>query len=206
MRQLLLVNHISARSLLRSVCFALAVLCLPPMNVSSEPFDARGQQFIAFKSFGTFKKSPGKQPGEIILTSREIHSRIAWDELIASWNVEMPASAYLKIEARAIYPSHTTKWYVLGLWSGDPARHPRESVRRQKDADGNVDTDTLILREPTKCFQVRLTLGGAGREKPKLKFLGLSLTDTGAQRESLPPNRAAWGKTLAVPERSQMAY
>lgn len=189
-----------------SVIFGLVVCGFLSMNVSAKTSEARGQQFIAFKSFGTFKKSPGQQPGEIILTSREIHSRIAWDELIASWNVEIPASAYLKIEARAVYPDRTTKWYGLGLWSGDPALHPRESVRRQKDADGDVDTDTLILREPTKRFQVRLTMKGTGRERPKLKFLGLSLTDTGAQRKPLPPNRAAWGRTLDVPERSQMAY
>jgi len=118
----------------------------------------------------------------------------------------MPASACLKIEARAIYPDHATKWYIMGLWSGDPAQHPRESVRRQKDEDGNVDTDTLSLQQPAERFQLRLTLGGGEKEKPRLKFLSVSLFDSKAVRSPLPPNRKAWGKFVDVPERSQMAY
>jgi hypothetical protein len=176
------------------------------MSASGQAFDARGGQFITFKSFSSFKKSNGEHPGEVVLTSREIRARIAWDELIASWNAEMPASASLKIEVRAIYSTHTTKWYVMGLWSGDPERHPRESVRRQRDEDGDVRTDTLILKQPADRVQVRLTLSGEGKEKPKLKFLSLSLLDSKATPPPLLPNRAAWGKTLDVPERSQMAY
>ena len=176
------------------------------MTASSKTSDARGGQFIAFKSFSSFKKAAGERPGEFVLTSRKIRARIVWDELIASWNAEMPASAYLKIEVRAIHPTHTTKWYVMGLWSGDPARNPRESVRRQRDDDGDVKTDTLVITQPTDRVQVRLTLGGDGKEKPKLKFLSLSLLDSKALPSLLPPNRTAWGKTLDVPERSQMAY
>jgi hypothetical protein len=176
------------------------------MTAFSKSFDTRGVQFIAFKSFFSFKKSAGERPGEIVLTSRKIRARISWDELIASWNAEMPPSAYLRIEARAIYSNHTTKWYVMGLWSGDPARHPRESVRGQRDDDGDVKTDTLVLKRPTEQVQVRLTLGGEGKDRPKLKFLSLSLLDTKSTPTALPPNRAAWGKLLDVPERSQMAY
>ena len=99
------------------------------MKTYSSPADPRGIQFIGFDSFSKFTQSKGEQPGETILTSSEISTRIHWDELIASWNAEMPTNAYLKIEVRALYPDHSTKWYVMGLWSGDPAHHPRESVR-----------------------------------------------------------------------------
>lgn len=200
-----LFNTISKRSL---ACYWLTFssLLFVPMSTSSAPSDARGVQFIAFKSFSNFKKSKGEGPGEAVLTSPQVRVRIRWDELIASWNAEMPASAYLKIEARAIYPDHVTKWYTMGLWSGDPARHPRESVRRQKDADGNVDTDTLILNQSADQLQLRLTLGGDQKQQPKLKFLSVSLLDSKADRSPLSPNRKAWGKTIDVPERSQIAY
>jgi hypothetical protein len=39
-----------------------------------------------------------------------------------------------------------------------------------------------------------------------LKFLGLSLKDSRAEPPDLRPNRDAWGKTLPVPERSQLGY
>jgi hypothetical protein len=69
-----------------------------------------------------------------------------------------------------------------------------------------VDTDTLTLQQSAECFQLRLTLDGDAKEKPRLKFLSVSLLDSKAVRAPLPPNRKAWGKTIDVPERSQMAY
>jgi hypothetical protein len=175
------------------------------MRSNAEVLPARGIQFIPFNSLSAFKKSRGTN-GETIFTSREIHSRIPWNELIASWNADMPTNGYLRIEVRAIYEDRSTKWFTMGLWSGDPERHPRESVRRQKDDDGDVDTDTLALSKLAERVQVRVTLGTDRGRKPKLKFLSLSLLDSKAKSDPLPPNRAAWGKTIDVPERSQMAY
>jgi hypothetical protein len=186
------------------VLLAFSVLGFVPMNSKADSVDARGIQFIPFNSLSKFTKSVGAQSNETVLRSPEIATRVQWDELIVSWNAGMPADASLKIEARAIYPERATKWFAMGLWSGDPAKHPRESVRRQEDDDGNVDTDTLLLKRPAQRVQVRLTLGGS--RKPKIKFLGLSLLDSRARPKPLPPNRAAWGKTMDVPERSQMAY
>jgi len=175
-------------------------------TLASPAFDPRGHQFIGFTRFGAFEKSRGERVTEVILTSREIVSRIKWDQLVASWNAKMPPGTYLKIEVRAMYLDHATKYFTMGLWSENPERHPRESVRHQKDEDGDVSTDTLMLRAPCDRFQLRLTLGGENLDKPKLKLLGISLTDSKASVEPLPPNRLAWGRVLDVPERSQMAY
>jgi hypothetical protein len=196
-----------AMKLLRlTLSLASTLTLFAPMKSNSAPFSARGIQFIPFKSLASFTKSRDTNTDELLLTSHSIRTSIAWDELIASWNTELPTNAYLKVEARAIYPDRATKWYVMGLWSGDPARHPRESVRRQKDANGNVDTDTLELVQPARQLQLRATLGGGGLEKPKLKFLGVSLLASKGEPAILPPNQNAWGKLIDVPERSQMAY
>jgi len=183
-----------------------AACCLTLSSASSSPIDARGSQFIGFKSLSRFQKSPGAQAGETILVSRVIRSRIPFNQLIASWNSQTPEGAYLKVQARALYPSNSTKYYTLGLWSSDPARFPRESVPNQKDADGDVSTDTLILNHPADRVQLRLTLGGAESKLPTIKFLGLCLSDTNVAAPELPPNRTAWGRTIPVPERSQMNY
>jgi Peptidase_C39 like family len=200
------MNMNSARRVFRAISVAVATAGLVPMNSKSETLDARGAQFIPFKSFSRFTKSPGANPGEVVLTSPEIHSRIQWNELIASWNVEMPTNTYLKVEARAIYPDHATRFYTMGLWSADPAQHPRESVPNQKDTDADAFTDTLALNQPAERFQLRITLGGSARKKPKLKFLGVSLLNSKASPAPPSTNRAAWGKTIPVPERSQIAY
>ena len=196
----------NARPLRRRLGLLLATVCLALATTPASGLDARGGQFIGFKSFSAFEKSAGTHAGEIVLTSPEIVARIRWDELIASWNAETPDGAFLKIEARALYPAEPTKYYTMGLWSSNPARYPRESVLNQADADGNVETDTLILRRPCDRLQLRLTLGGDHSQQPKLKFLGLCLTDTKVTPPVLPSNAAALGRTLPVPKRSQMVY
>jgi len=175
-------------------------------TANASAFDARGGQFIGFKSFSAFKKTPGARAGESVLTSPEIVARINWNELIASWNAETPNAAYLRVEVRALHPAGPTKYYTMGLWAADTNRYPRESVLNQKDADGDVKTDTLLLKQPCDRLQIRLTLGGDEGQQPRLKFLGLDLTDTTSTPSALPSNPAALGKTFPVPERTQMAY
>ncbi len=189
-----------------TIFLALTLPFLAPMKSISAPVDPRGLQFIAFHSTAAFTQSCGTNADEIILTSPEIRTRIRWDELIASWNATTPAGTGLSVAVRAIYPDHATKWFTMGIWSSHPDRYPRTSVRRQKDSDGDVDTDTLSLKQPAERVQVRVTLTAAGRQKPKLKFLSLSLRDRTATPAPLPPDQKAWGKTIAVVERSQMAY
>jgi hypothetical protein len=167
---------------------------------------AGGRRFIGFSSFANFKQAAGSEPGETVLTSPMLEAGIDFNEAIASWNAELAHDSYLTIEARALYGETSTRYYKLGLWSTDPSRHPRQSVANQKDAEGDVSTDVLILRRPAKQVQIRVTVGGNVSATATLKFLGISLTDSSARGSELAPNRQAWGKLIEVPERSQMAY
>ena len=160
--------------------------------------------FVGLADFSQFAASPGTTPGDLVLTSPEIRARNDWDELIVSWNV--PAGVNLTVEARAVYPDYATKFYTLGRWSDDPARAPRESVTNQDDFDGAVLTDTLRVVRPGARVQLRLTVSGASAIPLPLKFLGLSFCDSRARAAERAPNRAAWGKTLPVPERIQSGY
>lgn len=160
--------------------------------------------FIGLKDFSNFTKTPGEK-GEIVLTSAEMTVPVKWDELIASWNV--PTNVYLKAEARAIYPDHTTKYYTLDMWSDQPSLHPRESVRRQRDKDGTVSTDTLEMARHGGKAQIRITLGSSGgAEVSQLHFLGLSFCNSEAPPTPQQPNHAAWGKVIDVPQRKQALY
>jgi peptidase C39-like protein len=186
--------------------FWMLFACFIAGSTALSQIDPRGSQFIGFHSFSNFKNTFGGRPGETVLTSPEIISCIAWNELVASWNMESSADSYLNIEARAIYPDRATKYYTMGLWSGDPSKHPRESVLNQKDDDGDVATDTLALKSPCGRFQLRVTLGTDKNAKPKPKFLGICLLNSETTPATLLPNRAAWAMLIPVPERSQMVY
>ena len=48
--------------------------------------------------------------------------------------------------------------------------------------------------------------GDPGKPAPELKSIGLSFYDTTVKVAALPPNKAAWGKILTVPEKSQNSY
>ena len=160
-------------------------------------------QLQLLTDFSGFQRQIVAASNEVVLMSPEIPPPNEWRSLVASWNVELPPDGHLKIEARGIYPDHTTKFYTLGLWSEDATRHPRESVVKQKDADGDVHTDTLVLNQPGPKLQLRLTLGGTA---PRLKLIALSFLDPKSAPLMLEPNRTAWGKSVLVPERSQVTY
>jgi hypothetical protein len=170
------------------------------------PSSHAGSSFISLTRFSGFAHAAGRAPGETVITSPEIDPQIAWDELVVSWNVR-DADVGLKVEACGIYADHRTRFYTLGRWAADNQHRPRESVNGQRDADGDVRTDTLVLVRPGAHLQLRLTFSGAGtRSSRLLKFLGLSFCDSRRQTSELPPNRGVWGKSLPVPERSQLEY
>jgi hypothetical protein len=145
-------------------------------------------------------------PHGAMLLSRLQSVPMAWNELVVSWNADVPPEASLKIEAQAVYPDHTTKFYTMGLWSRDSTQHPRGSVRHQGDDDGTVNDDTLVLTRPGADVRLKLTLAGSNDARFHLKFLGLSFLDNRAQPAPLRPRRAAWGKIIPTPELSQHSY
>lgn len=162
--------------------------------------------FLALTNFSSFQLSTNTA-GDVELLSEWIKSPCAWDELVMSWNALAPSGSGIKFEARAEPPGGRTKFYVLGLWSGDTAARRRESVNGQKDDHGDVSTDTLILRRVSERVQLRVTLlPDASRRLPELRHVGLSLVQRGATPREMPPDKLAWGRILAVPERSQLSY
>lgn len=176
------------------------------VNGAGSTIDSRGGQFMGFGHFSSFSKGDSGRPREIVLTSPVLLPRLAFNELIASWNMELPEGTYARVEARALYFSGPTKYYVLGLWSNDPSKHARESVPGQKDENGDVLTDTLVLTRPAERVQVRVILGSDSVERPRLKFLGLCLSGTNGNLSPLASKKEAWDTLIQVPERSQLDY
>ncbi|MEI9865482.1 MAG: C39 family peptidase [Limisphaerales bacterium] len=188
-----------------NVVLLLAVAILSGCKTAPAPAKDNFSRFVGMEKFSNFTRSRD-EIGETVLLSPKIGSPISWNNLIVSWNADAPPGTFLKIEACAISTNHTTKFYTLGNWSLDNKVFPRTSVRGQKDADGRVDTDTLILTQPADAAQIRITLGGTNGAQPSLKFLGVSFSNTKVSPVTRPPNHAAWGKIIATPEHSQHGH
>ena len=122
----------------------------------------------------------------------------AFTTLIPSWNAVTPAGSSLTLEVRAKQAVGWTRWYSFGSWM---SAEGRSSLNGQKDASGALNTDTLSLKSPATAYQYRATLHGP---------VQLSLLAFTTSREGRTPpatsDRAAWGKVLEVPQRSQMIY
>lgn len=136
-----------------------------------------------------------------------IETGFDWNEAIVSWNVGRSERAALKIEAQAVFPDRESRWFTVAEWTGDLHAGARHSVLEQSDADGKMDTDTLHLNAPCRSLRLRVTTRQVSPgEAPVLKLLAVSFSNTAVETEDEPPFKAAWGKTLEVPERSQMTY
>ena len=169
--------------------------------------ERRGRAFYGFSDWSGFERKAGDQPNTTVLTSPVFAIDLPANEVIASWNVDAPTGTGVKVEVCAYQNEHATKFYTLGLWSKDGETFPRVSVEGQKDADGDVNTDTLILNKPATRLQLRVTLEGKeGAQLPTLKFLGVSLADTHAALTPLETNHAVWGKEITVPGKTQLGY
>ena len=178
-----------------------SLLAAPGLSPATAGPSVDACRVLGFHDTASFTETPASNG--VALLSPVIKAPLAWNELVASWNVAPASNAVLTMEARGIFPDHQTKFYTLGVWSS--ARPARHSARGQRDSDGNVKTDTWIATRPGADVQLRLTWSGA-KDHPPVKFLGLSFLDNRAPAPTLPPNRAAWGKIITTPERSQHSY
>ena len=150
-----------------------------------------------------FKSVNGVQTS--ILESGIFTPSQSFDTLIPSWNVETPPASSSTLEVRAYTQNRWTRYYSFGKWSSNSVS---SSVNGQTDADGTLSTDTLKLKRPATQFQYRLTLSAKTNSSlPRAKLLTFS-TDLSTQTplKDAQGNRSSWGKTLNVPERSQMVF
>lgn len=136
-----------------------------------------------------------------------INPEIPFGEMIASWNVQSAASAFVTLRVRAHGPGFDTKWYTMANWALDHAAGIRSSVNGQADANGTVDTDTLELKRNAQTLDVEVTLKNtAAGPVPVLKLLTFSFSNKAALQSDVPSLSPAWGKTIDVPQRAQNNY
>jgi hypothetical protein len=134
-------------------------------------------------------------------------------ELIPSWNAETPPGTWIEVRVRARLgtddtPGRWTRWYDLGSWSSDAGPERRQSVKGQRDEDGSVLTDTVVLAAPASAYQLGLTLRADARAagSPSISLAAVLASTPSHTARAVSAGGAAWGTTLDVPERSQMIY
>ncbi len=188
-------------------CFLVLVTAISfPSQASTNAASVSRCFFIPVKSFEEFEPGRASNRRDATLLSPEYSAPLDWNELVVSWNVKRGVA--LVIEARLVYPDHTTGFYNLGEWSDDLRAHPRRSGGGQANADAEVKIDTLVLKHPGAKVQIRLTLVDPKADAiGALKFLGLSFCNRAAKISGAPlVGTVARGNVLEVPELRQGDY
>jgi hypothetical protein len=181
--------------------FMLALLAMRFSVCGQDKFS----HFIGLTRFDQFSHSE-TSAGQAVWLSPLLTTPAPWNELIISWNADAPMGTWLEVQARAGGSAQATKFYDWGKWTPANLPFPRASVSGQRDAAGDVKVDTLTLPALASSVRVRITFGGTNGTLPTLRFLGLAFCNTNMALFPLPPHRAAWGKIIATPERSQQSY
>jgi hypothetical protein len=125
---------------------------------------------------------------------------------IASWNADTPAGSWIEIGIRARVAQRWTAWYDMGHWSAGLSGGHRTSVNLQRDADGHVDTDTLVLAASADAIQMRaLAHAGDGGAQPSISLLAVTvdLEPDHPFVSHVATRSAAWGTDIDVPQRTQ---
>lgn len=129
-----------------------------------------------------------------------------FDRVTPSFEALTPAGTWIevRVSAHIIATGEWTKDYSLGVWADDADVVRRHSVGGQKDATGDVVTDTLELASPADALQVGVLLFSADESTtPRLRAVSASTSLRAATATSDAIDPSLWGTTLAVPAHAQ---
>ncbi len=145
-------------------------------------------------------------------TSPLTPSGFGFTRAVPSWNAQTPTGTWIEVEARAQVAGRLTRFYNLGVWAADGSTLQRHSVDAQRDEDGTVAVDTLVLGDAVPAadavqLRVRLFSTRPAEVTPTLTLAAVALSTTPQRRPSPSAgDPARWGKVLEVPMCSQRAY
>jgi hypothetical protein len=170
----------------------------------TDPYPAGGYNGRNYYNGGSFVVSEALSP-VISVTSFNL------TEAIASWNASTPAGTWVDVQFSARYGTRWSKWYTLGIWASDDSTIERHSVQSQGDSDGYVAVDTFVStnkKETINAFQLKIRLFGVnGSVTPTVRNASVAYSTSAPKAASVSAgDPARWGKTLGVPQCSQMVY
>lgn len=122
------------------------------------------------------------------------------DRAVVSWNVSTPNGSFIKIELRAQGEDKKwSNWFMMGTWGKEYESYSKSG---QKTKYGKVDIDTLILNNPAKNWQYKITLHN-GRDNAKPIISAIALTVKNSKTYQKRDDLKFSAKPLNVPKISQ---
>ncbi|GHO43449.1 C39 family peptidase [Ktedonospora formicarum] len=127
---------------------------------------------------------------------------------VASWNAETPAGTWIETHIRVLEDNAWTGWYKLPIWASDFSAIKRHSIDGQNDTGGGIATDTFYTNDtPATAYQLSLTFFTTSPSvTPSVRRVAAfaSYDSDPKNTPQISPDTSVWGKSLNVPQRSQM--
>ncbi len=165
--------------------------------------------YLTISNWNDFTARPGNRRGEMCFVSPVLRTPSPWTELVPTWNIRAATNAGFQFEFRPVYGDRPSDFFHLGHWTAHPdATRPRHSVNGQSNEIGRVLTDTLVVADPCRYLEIRITVFDPGRTHahPPVEYLGLDLFDASRPISLNAAFDAARPTEIAVPQRSQLAH
>jgi hypothetical protein len=148
---------------------------------------------------------PSYRVGSAVLAEQPVPT--GFDSAVPSLEALTPPGTWVRMTLAARVEGTWTKDYDFGVWATDKNTVSRRSVNGQEDAQGNVYTDTLVLKKRADAVRVTVWLySSQSGATPRLRALALALSDGARTAMDGNSDHLAWGTVLEVPGRSQMIY
>lgn len=164
--------------------------------VHATPLDIEGSRLAGLKPV-PYEDGLVEGSGEI--ESRELVVR-PFDELVGSWNAELPAGSTAELRVQARVDGRWTPWYALARWEAGAGGR---NLGEQKDELGRVDVDTLLLAKPADAVRYRMNFTKTGRKAPRLHRVALAMNLKDETPAVRPFHLGPWVRELPVKGRSQ---
>lgn len=145
-----------------------------------------------------------------MLTSRIVEAEFPFNDLVPSWNVDVPEGAGFAVEIRLGRRDGDfwTPYYYLGSWGAAP----EIQEKHLSDSNGFINIDYFQSTRTFDRFQYRFLLsGGASGRRPVPRRVAMAYSNTlndeqlarRFRRPVDPGPKQDWARRLAVPYRSQ---
>ncbi|GMU20486.1 MAG: membrane protein [Phycisphaerae bacterium] len=146
----------------------------------------------------------------VVSTSRVVSTPFPFNDLVPSWNVDVPPGAGFAVELRVgrKQGDFWTPFYYLGAWGQAPPVEPKVL----RDASGFINIDYFQSTHPFDRVQYRFRMeAGDDGKRPVVRRVALACSNTlnhpdvaRVHRAAIDPGQAEkWARRLPVPFRSQ---
>lgn len=156
-------------------------------------------------------ETPDGEFHQAVYLSREIRTRFPFNEVVPSWNVDVPTGAGFAVQLRMRHQKDKqwTDWYYLGVWGQTAKRVVKKHIQ---DESGQARCDYFVSRLVFDRLQYRFTLSARdARQGPVIRRVAMAYSNTlddaavAEKYRKTPPKPAQgkWARRLPVPYRSQ---